>query len=99
MDAARDGSRGASSAANLAVSHLTPVTFLMYMASGVVDVRVTGSVGTILLNRPQRRNALSRAMGAELQQAFDDLHLERRGGGGVVARAGAGVCGGGRVPQ
>ena len=35
----------------------------MYMASGVVDVRVTGAVGTILLNRAERRNALSRGDG------------------------------------
>ncbi len=66
----------------------------MYMASGIVDVRVTGAVGTILLNRQDRRNALSRAMVAELQQAFDDLHLEKRVRAVVLTGAGATFCAG-----
>lgn len=60
----------------------------MYMASGVVDVRVTDAVGTIVLNRPERRNALSRTMVAELQQALDDLHQERRVRAVVLTGAG-----------
>jgi enoyl-CoA hydratase/carnithine racemase len=60
----------------------------MYMASGVVDVRVTGAVGTIVLNRPGRRNALSRAMVAELQQALGDLHQEKRVRAVVLTGAG-----------
>jgi methylglutaconyl-CoA hydratase len=66
----------------------------MYMASGMVDVRVTGAVGTILLNRAERRNALSRAMVAELQQAFDDLHLEKRVRAVVLTGAGTAFCSG-----
>ena len=66
----------------------------MYMASGVVDVRVTGAVGTIVLNRQERRNALSRAMVAELQQAFDDLHLEKRVRAVVLTGAGTAFCAG-----
>jgi methylglutaconyl-CoA hydratase len=60
----------------------------MYMASGVVDVRVTGAVGTILLNHDERRNALSRTMVAELQQAFADLHREKRVRAVVLTGAG-----------
>jgi methylglutaconyl-CoA hydratase len=66
----------------------------MYMASGVVDVRVTGAVGTVLLNREERRNALSRTMVAELQQAFDDLHREKRVRAVVLTGAGSAFCSG-----
>jgi enoyl-CoA hydratase/carnithine racemase len=66
----------------------------MYMASGVVDVRVTGAVGTILLHRAERRNALSRAMIAEMQQALDDLHLEKRVRAVVLTGAGTAFCSG-----
>ena len=34
--------------------------------------------GTIILNRPEKRNALSRAMLRELLQALQDFHLERQ---------------------
>src|SRR3990172_7353996 len=66
----------------------------MIMASGVVDVRVTGAVGTIVLNRQERRNALSRAMVAGLQQALDDLHQEKRVRAVVLTGAGTAFCAG-----
>jgi methylglutaconyl-CoA hydratase len=66
----------------------------MYMASGVVDVRLSGAVGTIVLKREDRRNALSRAMVAELQQAFDDLHQEKRVRAVVLTGAGTAFCSG-----
>ena len=34
--------------------------------------------GTIVLNRPDKRNALSRQMIEEISQALDDLHQERK---------------------
>ncbi|MCO6454841.1 MAG: enoyl-CoA hydratase/isomerase family protein [Pirellulaceae bacterium] len=43
-----------------------------------VRVKVHAPSGTIILDRPQRRNALSREMLAQLQQAFEDLHQERK---------------------
>ena len=55
---------------------------------------MTGAVGTIVLNRPERRNALSRAMIAELQQAFGDLHLEKRVRAIVLTGAGTAFCAG-----
>lgn len=66
----------------------------MYMASGVVDVRINGAVGTIVLKREERRNALSRAMVADLQQAFDDLHQEKRVRAVVLTGAGRAFCSG-----
>ena len=42
-----------------------------------VQVRVDGPAGSILLDRPGRRNALSRAMIADIEQAFSDLHQQK----------------------
>jgi enoyl-CoA hydratase/carnithine racemase len=50
----------------------------MYMASDAVEVRVNDAVGTIVLSREGRRNALSRSVLAQLSQALGDLHLEKR---------------------
>jgi enoyl-CoA hydratase/carnithine racemase len=66
----------------------------MYMSSDAVEVKVVGAVGTILLNRPGRRNALSRAMIAQLQEALDDLHLEKRVRAIVLTGAGSAFCAG-----
>jgi enoyl-CoA hydratase/carnithine racemase len=66
----------------------------MYMSSDTIEVKVTGSVGTIILNRPERRNALSRAMLDQLQQALDDLHLEKRVRAIVLTGAGSAFCAG-----
>ena len=43
-----------------------------------VQVKVHIPSGTIILNRPERRNAMSRELLKELLQAFHDLHQERR---------------------
>jgi methylglutaconyl-CoA hydratase len=64
------------------------------MSSNAVDVKVTGAVGTIVLNRPQRRNALSRSMISQLQQAFGDLHLEKRVRAIVLTGSGSAFCAG-----
>jgi enoyl-CoA hydratase/carnithine racemase len=66
----------------------------MYMSSNAVDVKVTGPVGTIVLNRPERRNALSRSMISQLQQALADLHLEKRVRAIVLTGAGTAFCAG-----
>ena len=66
----------------------------MFMSSNAVDVKVTGAVGTIVLNRPDRRNALSRAMLAQIAEAFGDLHLEKRVRAIVVTGAGTSFCAG-----
>jgi enoyl-CoA hydratase/carnithine racemase len=51
-------------------------------------------VGTIVLNRPGRRNALSRAMIAQLQEALGDFHLEKRVRSIVITGAGTAFCAG-----
>ena len=64
------------------------------MSSHAIDVKVTGAVGTIVLNRPQRRNALTRAMLAQLAEALSDLHLEKRVRAIVLTGAGSAFCAG-----
>lgn len=62
--------------------------------SQLVRVRVHAPSGTIVLQRPEKRNALSRAMLQELSQAFHDLHLERRVRAVVLTGAGSAFCSG-----
>lgn len=50
--------------------------------------------GTIVLNRPEKRNALSRQTLAELAQAFDDLHQERSVRAIILTGAGSSFCAG-----
>jgi methylglutaconyl-CoA hydratase len=64
------------------------------MTSNAIDIKVTGSIGTIVLNRPQRRNALTRAMLAQLAEALSDLHLEKRVRAIVLTGAGSAFCAG-----
>ena len=64
------------------------------MAADAVDVKVTGAVGTIVLRRPERRNALTRAMIGQLRQAFGDLHQEKRVRAVVLTGAGTAFCAG-----
>lgn len=66
----------------------------VYMSSSAIEVKVTGAIGTILLNRPERRNALSRAMIAELGQALGDLHGEKRVRAVVLTGVGTAFCAG-----
>jgi methylglutaconyl-CoA hydratase len=64
------------------------------MTAPLVKVHVHGPTGSIILNRPEKRNALSRELLAQLQQALDDLHLERRVRGVILTGAGAAFCAG-----
>ena len=64
------------------------------MTQPLVKINVTGPAGTIILNRADKRNALSRALLAELRQAFDDLHLERRVKAVILTGAGPVFCAG-----
>lgn len=49
---------------------------------------------TIILSRPEKRNALTRQMLADLMQAFDDLHQERKVRGVILTGAGTAFCAG-----
>src|SRR5436190_11340954 len=50
--------------------------------------------GTIVLNRPDKRNALSRELLTDLAQAFDDLHQERKVRAVILTGAGTAFCAG-----
>jgi len=60
----------------------------------LVKVRVHPPSGTIILQRPDKRNAMSRLMMLQIQQAFEDLHLERRVRAVIVTGAGTTFCSG-----
>jgi methylglutaconyl-CoA hydratase len=59
-----------------------------------VLVKVNHPSGTIVLHRPDKRNALSRQMMTELVQAFDDLHQERKVRAVILTGSGAAFCSG-----
>lgn len=60
----------------------------------VVQVKKHVPSGTIVLNRPQRRNALSRWTILQLVQALDDLHKERSVRAVILTGAGTAFCSG-----
>jgi methylglutaconyl-CoA hydratase len=60
----------------------------------LVRVNVQQYTGTITLDRPDKRNALTRQLIADLAQAFDDLHQERRVRVVVLTGAGSAFCAG-----
>jgi methylglutaconyl-CoA hydratase len=66
----------------------------MFMSSHAIDVRVDGTAGTIILNRPDRRNALTRAMLEQLLEALDDLYLDKRVRAIVLTGKGPAFCAG-----
>jgi methylglutaconyl-CoA hydratase len=59
-----------------------------------VIVKVNHPSGTIILNRPDKRNALSRQMLEEIIQALDDLHQERKVRAVILTGAGTAFCAG-----
>jgi methylglutaconyl-CoA hydratase len=60
----------------------------MYMSSSAIDVKVFESAGTIVLNRPDYGNALTRSMVQQLLEAIDDLYLEKRVRAIIITGAG-----------
>lgn len=64
------------------------------MADPLVKVHVHEHTGTLILNRPQKRNALSRAMLEALDQGLHDLHGQRKVRCVVITGAGAVFCSG-----
>jgi enoyl-CoA hydratase/carnithine racemase len=60
----------------------------------LVKVHVHEHTGTIILNRPEKRNALSRALIRDLAQALDDLRCERLVRAIVISGAGSAFCAG-----
>ena len=62
--------------------------------SPYVRVRVDGNMGTIMLKREQKRNALTRQMVQSLKTAFGDLHQEMRVRAVTLTGAGDAFCAG-----
>jgi methylglutaconyl-CoA hydratase len=60
----------------------------------VVKIQVHDHAATVTLNRPDKRNALSRELLTELHQALADLHQERRVRGVILIGAGKAFCAG-----
>ena len=60
----------------------------------LLRINVHENTGTIIINRPERRNAVSRDLLRDLVEAFGDLHLERRVRAVIVTGAGSTFCAG-----
>lgn len=64
------------------------------MPDSLVQVRVDAPAGTIVINRPEKRNALSRNLIDDLQQALDDLYRQRNVRAVILTGAGSVFCAG-----
>jgi methylglutaconyl-CoA hydratase len=64
------------------------------MTAPLIRLNVHQHAGTIILNRPEKRNALNRVMLGELRQALDDLHLQRSLRAVILTGAGPTFCAG-----
>ncbi|HET6879222.1 MAG TPA: enoyl-CoA hydratase/isomerase family protein [Pirellulales bacterium] len=64
------------------------------MTAPLVRVNVHQHAGTIILNRPDKRNALNRALLGELTQALGDLHVQRSVRAVILTGAGPAFCAG-----
>jgi len=60
----------------------------------LIKVKKHAPSGTIILNRPSKGNALSRAMLTDLLRAFEDFHLEKQVRAVVLTGAGSAFCAG-----
>lgn len=57
-------------------------------------IHIHEQTATVILDRPEKRNALDRALLADLSQALDDLHQEKRVRAVVLTGAGPAFCAG-----
>jgi len=64
------------------------------MSAPLLQIKKHVPSGTIILNRPAKRNALTRALLKELIQAFEDLHQERKVRAVILTGAGTAFCAG-----
>jgi len=60
----------------------------------LVKIHVHEHTGTLILNRPDKRNALTRALIAELAQGLEDMRHERRVRAVVISGSGVAFCAG-----
>ena len=66
----------------------------MYMQSDLVQVKVVDCAGTIIINRPEHENRLTRLMVHQLSDALDDLYREKGVRAIVLTGAGDYFCAG-----
>lgn len=59
-----------------------------------IQIKKHGCAGTIILNRPDKRNALSRNMLFEIRQALEDFHQEASVRAIILTGAGTAFCAG-----
>ena len=59
-----------------------------------LKIKKNAPSGTIILNRPEKRNAISRQMITDLIQAFDDFHGEKSVRAIILTGAGTAFCSG-----
>ncbi len=64
----------------------------MYMENNWVEVKVTDCAGTIILNRPDHSNRLTRSMMQQIYEALDDLYLEKKVRAIILTGAGDAFC-------
>ena len=64
------------------------------MVDKLLHVRIDAPSGSIILQRPELRNALSRKLVSQLQQAFSDLHQERSVRAVILTGTGQVFCAG-----
>jgi len=64
-----------------------------------ISVKVHPPSGTIVLERPEKRNAMSRLMSLQLLRAFEDLHQQRNVRAVVLTGAGEAFCAGADIAE
>lgn len=57
-------------------------------------LKIHQGVGTVILDRPEKRNALNRQLLADLAQMLDDLHRQKSVRSVILAGAGSAFCAG-----
>ena len=64
----------------------------MYMESEPLEVKVTGCAGTLLINRPEHGNTLTRLLMRQMGDALDDLYREKRVRAIILSGTGDAFC-------
>ncbi len=69
------------------------------MPEALIQVKVHPPAGTIILNRPLKRNAISRLLLEQFKEALEDLHHERRVRAVIISGKGDAFCAGADVEE
>ena len=64
----------------------------MFMQSDQIEVKVTDCAGTIVLNRPDHKNRMTRLMVRQFTEALDDLYREKKVRAIIITGAGDTFC-------